>query len=121
MSETSCDRLLGVWNDINPKIVVIDSIQVMHCDGVDAAPGGVAQVRESAALLIRQAKQTNTILLLVGHVTKDGNLAGPRTLEHMIDTFIMLEGDGDSRYRTLRSGKNRFGAINELGCFCHDR
>ena len=117
MSETSCDRLLAVWNDINPKIVVIDSIQVMHCDGVDAAPGGVAQVRESAALLIRQAKQTNTILLLVGHVTKDGNLAGPRTLEHMIDTFIMLEGDGDSRYRTLRSGKNRFGAINELGVF----
>ena len=117
MSETSCDRLLGAWNDINPKVVVIDSIQVMHCDGLDAAPGGVAQVRESAALLIRQAKQTGTILLLVGHVTKDGNLAGPRTLEHMIDTFIMLEGDGDSRYRTLRSGKNRFGAINELGVF----
>ncbi len=117
MSETSCERLLAAWQDLKPKIVVIDSIQVMHCDDVDSAPGGVAQVRESAAALIRQAKQTGTILFLVGHVTKDGNLAGPRILEHMIDTFIMLEGEGDSRYRTLRSGKNRFGAINELGVF----
>jgi len=117
VSETSCERLLGTWNEMKPQVVVIDSIQVMHCEDVDSAPGGVAQVRESAAALIRQAKRMGTILILVGHVTKDGNLAGPRILEHMIDTFIMLEGDGDTRYRTLRSCKNRFGAINELGVF----
>ncbi|MCS5571722.1 MAG: DNA repair protein RadA, partial [Pseudomonadales bacterium] len=110
-------RLLAAWNELKPQVVVIDSIQVMHCEDVESAPGGVAQVRESAAALIRQAKQTGTILFLVGHVTKDGNLAGPRILEHIIDTFIMLEGDGDTRYRTLRSVKNRFGAINELGVF----
>ena len=117
MSETSCERLLTTWNDMKPDVVVIDSIQVMHCEDVESAPGGVAQVRESASALIRQAKQTGTVLFLVGHVTKDGTLAGPRILEHMIDTFIMLDGDGDSRFRTLRSGKNRFGAINELGVF----
>ena len=117
VSETSCEHLLGTWNEMKPQVVVIDSIQVMHCEDVDSAPGGVAQVRESAAALIRQAKRMGTILILVGHVTKDGNLAGPRILEHMIDTFIMLEGDGDTRYRTLRSCKNRFGAVNELGVF----
>jgi DNA repair protein RadA/Sms len=117
MSETSCERLLATWNDMKPDVVVVDSIQVMHTADVESAPGGVAQVRESAAQLIRQAKQTGTVLFMVGHVTKDGSLAGPRVLEHMIDTFIMLEGDGDSRFRTLRSGKNRFGAINELGVF----
>lgn len=117
MSETSCERLLATWDDMKPKVVVIDSIQVMHSADVESAPGGVAQVRESAALLIRQAKQTGTVLFLVGHVTKDGSLAGPRILEHMIDTFIMLDGDGDARFRTLRAGKNRFGAINELGVF----
>ncbi|MGB0692601.1 MAG: DNA repair protein RadA [Pseudomonadales bacterium] len=117
MAETSCERLLATWNDMKPDVVVADSIQVMHTADVESAPGGVAQVRESAAQLIRQAKQTNTVLFMVGHVTKDGSLAGPRVLEHMIDTFIMLEGDGDSRFRTLRSGKNRFGAINELGIF----
>ena len=89
----------------------------MQADHVDSAPGGVAQVRESAAALIRLAKQTDTVLILVGHVTKDGNLAGPRVLEHMIDCFVMLEGDPDSRYRTLRGNKNRFGAVNELGVF----
>jgi DNA repair protein RadA/Sms len=117
MSETSCERLAAVWNDMKPDIVVIDSIQVMHTSHVESSPGGVAQVRESAAQLIRQAKQTGTVLFIVGHVTKDGSLAGPRILEHMIDTFIMLDGDGDSRFRTLRSGKNRFGAVNELGVF----
>ena len=117
MAETSCERLLTVWNERKPAVVVVDSIQVMHTSAVDSSPGGVAQVRESAAQLIRQAKQTGTVLFLVGHVTKDGTLAGPRILEHMIDTFIMLDGDGDSRFRTLRSGKNRFGAVNELGVF----
>ncbi len=117
MSETSCERLIQTWNDTKPALVVVDSIQVMHTETNDASPGGVAQVRESAAALIRQAKQTGTILFLVGHVTKEGSLAGPRILEHMIDTFVMLDGDGDARFRTLRSAKNRFGAVNELGVF----
>ncbi|WP_430460389.1 DNA repair protein RadA [Thalassolituus sp. LLYu03] len=117
LSETSVDRLLQTLQQHQPKVVVIDSIQVMHVEGVESAPGSVSQVRESAAALTRFAKQTGTILLLVGHVTKDGTLAGPKVLEHMIDCSIMLEGDGDSRFRTLRGIKNRFGAINELGVF----
>ncbi|MFT7244921.1 MAG: DNA repair protein RadA/Sms [Candidatus Azotimanducaceae bacterium] len=117
MAQTSVDTILNVWDEMKPKLIVIDSIQVMHLEDVDSAPGGVTQVRESAAVLIQHAKKTNTILLLVGHVTKEGNLAGPRVLEHMIDCFIMLDGDQDARYRTLRSSKNRFGAVNELGIF----
>lgn len=117
MAQTSVDTILATWDEMKPKLIVIDSIQVMHLDDVDSAPGGVTQVRESAAVLVKQAKKTNTVLLLVGHVTKEGNLAGPRVLEHMIDCFIMLEGDQDARYRTLRSSKNRFGAVNELGIF----
>lgn len=116
-SQTSVEAILSVWDELKPKLMVIDSIQVMHLEDVDSAPGGVSQVRESASVLIQQAKKTNTVLLLVGHVTKEGNLAGPRVLEHMIDCFVMLEGDNDARYRTLRSSKNRFGAVNELGIF----
>src|SRR5699024_2902963 len=100
-----------------PKIMVIDSIQVMYLSALTSAPGSVAQVRESAAALTRFAKQTGTVLLLVGHVTKDGALAGPKVLAHMIDCSLMLEGTADSRFRTLRGLKNRFGAVNELGVF----
>jgi DNA repair protein RadA/Sms len=117
MAQTNVEAILATWDDMKPKLIVIDSIQVMYLDGLESAPGGVAQVRESASLLIQQAKRTDTILLLVGHVTKEGNLAGPRVLEHMIDCFVMLEGDNDGRYRTLRASKNRFGAVNELGIF----
>lgn len=117
LSETNVERLTQTLQQHKPKVVVIDSIQVMHVDGVESAPGSVSQVRESAAYLTRFAKQTNTVLFLVGHVTKDGSLAGPKVLEHMIDCSIMLEGSGDSRFRTLRGIKNRFGAINELGVF----
>lgn len=117
LSETSVERLINTLQQHQPKIVVIDSIQVMHVEGVESAPGSVSQVRESAAALTRYAKQTNTVLFFVGHVTKDGTLAGPKVLEHMIDCSIMLEGSGDSRFRTLRGIKNRFGAINELGVF----
>ncbi|MEX2488369.1 MAG: DNA repair protein RadA [Pseudomonadales bacterium] len=117
MAETSVEAISSTWDEMKPRLMVIDSIQVMHLDDVDSAPGGVAQVRECASYLIRQAKKSNTVLVLVGHVTKDGTLAGPRVLEHMIDTFVMLEGENDSRYRTLRSNKNRFGAVNELGLF----
>ena len=117
MAQTSVETITTYWRDYDPTLVVVDSIQVMQADHVDSAPGGVAHLRESAAALIRLAKQTDTVLILVGHVTKDGNLAGPRVLEHMIDCFVMLEGDPDSRYRTLRGNKNRFGAVNELGVF----
>ena len=117
LSETNVDRLIQLLQQHQPKVVVIDSIQVMHLEGIESAPGSVSQVRESAATLTRYAKQSGTILLMVGHVTKDGTLAGPKVLEHMIDCSIMLEGEGDSRFRTLRAIKNRFGAINELGVF----
>ncbi len=96
---------------------MVDSVQVVHTDEITSAPGSVSQVRECAAYLIRYAKQTGMVLLLVGHVTKDGSLAGPKVLEHMIDCSILLDGSDDARFRTLRGQKNRFGAVNELGIF----
>lgn len=117
LSETSVENICATAAQHNPKLLVVDSIQVVHVEDVPSAPGGVAQVRESAAQLIRFAKQSNTVLILVGHVTKDGTLAGPKVLEHMIDCSIMLEGSDDNRFRTLRGIKNRFGAVNELGIF----
>jgi DNA repair protein RadA/Sms len=117
LSETSVESLVAVAQKTKPKIMVVDSIQVMHMSDVASAPGSVSQVRESAAYLTRFAKQSDTVVILVGHVTKDGILAGPKVLEHMIDCSILLEGTHDSRFRTLRSSKNRFGAVNELGVF----
>ena len=117
LSETSAERLIQVAEQEQPRIMVVDSIQVMHMADIESAPGSVSQVRECAAFLTRFAKQTGTILFLVGHVTKEGSLAGPKVLEHMIDCSILLEGDSDSRFRTLRGIKNRFGAVNELGVF----
>ncbi|MEH6470153.1 MAG: DNA repair protein RadA [Halopseudomonas sp.] len=117
LSETSVEQLVQIASKHRPKVMVIDSIQVMHMADIQSAPGSVSQVRESAAYLTRFAKQTHTVLFLVGHVTKDGSLAGPKVLEHMIDCSLLLEGDHDSRFRTLRGQKNRFGAVNELGVF----
>jgi DNA repair protein RadA/Sms len=117
MAETDVDAILTSAESLKPKILVVDSIQVVHSETLTSAPGSVSQVRDCAAQLTRYAKQTGTILILVGHVTKDGSLAGPKVLEHMIDCSILLEGDHDSRYRTLRGQKNRFGAVNELGIF----
>lgn len=117
LSETSVETICATAQQVAPKVMVIDSIQVMHMEDITSAPGSVSQVRESAAYLTRFAKQTGTVLVLVGHVTKDGSLAGPKVLEHMIDCSILLEGDNDSRFRTLRGNKNRFGAVNELGVF----
>jgi DNA repair protein RadA/Sms len=116
LAETNITEITNTAQQHKPKLIVIDSIQVMHSADIPSAPGSVAQVRECAAYLIQYAKQTGTALFLVGHVTKDGNLAGPKVLEHMIDCFLMLDGD-DNRYRTLRGHKNRFGAVNELGIF----
>lgn len=116
-SETNIEAIIAMAQKIQPRVMVVDSIQVMHTSDLQSAPGGVSQVRECAAYLTRYAKQSNTIVFLVGHVTKDGSLAGPKVLEHMIDCSILLEGSSDSRYRTLRGQKNRFGAVNELGVF----
>ncbi len=117
MTETSIETILATASLQKPRVMVIDSIQVMHSDELPAAPGSVSQVRECAATITRFAKQSNTIVFLVGHVTKDGSLAGPKVLEHMIDCSVLLEGSADSRYRMLRGQKNRFGAANELGVF----
>jgi DNA repair protein RadA/Sms len=117
MSETSAESICAAAQKMQPKVMVVDSIQVVHMADVASAPGSVSQVRESAAFLTRFAKQTGTVLVLVGHVTKEGSLAGPKVLEHMIDCSILLEGSNDSRFRTLRGSKNRFGAVNELGVF----
>jgi DNA repair protein RadA/Sms len=117
LSETSVEAITTAAQKVAPRVMVVDSIQVVHMGDIQSAPGSVSQVRESAAYLTRFAKQTGTVLILVGHVTKDGSLAGPKVLEHMIDCSILLEGDNDSRFRTLRGSKNRFGAVNELGVF----
>ena len=117
LAETNVETICDLALTKKPKIMVIDSIQVMHVSDVQSAPGSVSQVRESAAYLTRFAKQNHIAMFIVGHVTKDGNLAGPKVLEHCIDSSMMLEGESDGRYRTLRSHKNRFGAVNELGVF----
>lgn len=117
LSETSIEQICLIASQEKPRLMVIDSIQVMHMADVQSSPGSVAQVRESAAYLTRFAKTQGVAIIMVGHVTKDGSLAGPKVLEHCIDCSIMLDGDSDSRFRTLRSHKNRFGAVNELGVF----
>lgn len=117
LAETSVERILSVAAKEKPQILVVDSIQTMYTDLLQSAPGSVGQVRESAAQLVRYAKQTGTALFLVGHVTKEGTLAGPRVLEHMVDTVLYFEGEQDSRFRVIRAVKNRFGAVNELGVF----
>ncbi len=117
LSETRVERILDHAKHEKPNVMVIDSIQTVYSDALQSAPGAVAQVRESAAQLVRFAKQTNTAIFLVGHVTKDGALAGPRVLEHMVDTVLYFEGDTGSQFRMIRAIKNRFGAVNELGVF----
>lgn len=117
LTETRVERILELAKKHQPQVMVIDSIQTIYTEMLQSAPGAVAQVRESAAQLVRYAKQTNTALFLVGHVTKEGTLAGPRVLEHMVDTVLYFEGDSGERYRMIRAIKNRFGAVNELGLF----
>ncbi len=117
LAETSVERILELARGESPQVMVIDSIQTLFTGVLQSAPGSVAQVRESAAQLVRFAKQTGTALFLVGHVTKEGTLAGPRVLEHMVDTVLYFEGDAGGRYRVIRAIKNRYGAVNELGVF----
>lgn len=117
LAETQVEAILAHAKIEQPNIMVIDSVQTMYTDIISSAPGGVSQVRESAAQLVRYAKATNTAVFLVGHVTKEGSLAGPRVLEHMVDCVLYFEGQSDSRFRVVRAIKNRFGAVNELGVF----
>ena len=117
LADTQVESIIAQIQKEHPRIVVIDSIQTMHTETISSAPGGVSQVRESAALLVRFAKMTQTAVFLVGHVTKEGALAGPRVLEHMVDSVLYFEGQSDSRFRVIRAIKNRFGAVNELGVF----
>ncbi len=117
LSDNCIESLLSVAQKQRPQVLVVDSIQTLYTEQLQSAPGSVAQVRETAARLVRFAKQTNTIVILVGHVTKEGNLAGPRVLEHMVDTVLYFEGDRSSSFRLVRAIKNRFGAVNEIGVF----
>jgi DNA repair protein RadA/Sms len=117
LSETYLEKILKTAKSLNPKVIVIDSIQTLVSDTSTSAPGSVTQVRDCAAQLTQYAKQTNTIMLMIGHVTKGGALAGPRILEHMVDTVLYFEGDAGGRYRIIRAVKNRFGAVNEISVF----
>ena len=117
LSETSVEHICSIADQEKPQIMVIDSIQVMHLSDIQSSPGSVSQVRECASFLTRYAKTRQVAIIMVGHVTKDGTLAGPKVLEHAIDASLLLAGESDSRYRTLRSQKNRFGAVNERGVF----
>lgn len=116
-AEIDLDRILAALDRERPRVAVIDSIQTMYSSQLGSAPGSVSQVRECAAALTRWSKQSRTSLVLVGHVTKEGTLAGPRVLEHMVDTVLYFEGDSHSSFRLVRAFKNRFGAIHELGVF----
>lgn len=116
-AEIQLEKILNTLAEHKPQVVVIDSIQTLYSDALTSAPGSVAQVRECAAQLTRVAKTMNITMILVGHVTKEGALAGPRVLEHIVDTVLYFEGDTHSSFRLVRAIKNRFGAVNELGVF----
>ena len=117
LAETSVEQILGHAEQEKPRLMIVDSIQTVYTENLSSAPGSVSQIRESAAALVRWAKERQCCIVLVGHVTKEGALAGPRVLEHMVDTVLYFESDAGSRYRVVRAVKNRFGAVNELGMF----
>lgn len=117
VSNPSTVKIAEYIDEYKPQIIIIDSIQMVYRPDINSAPGSVTQVRESASDLIFLAKKTNAVLLMVGHITKDGSLAGPKTLEHLVDTFLYLEGEQFHTHRILRAVKNRFGATNEIGVF----
>ncbi len=117
LAETCVERVLAAVEQESPRVMVVDSIQTLYTELLPSAPGSVSQVRETAAQLVRYAKHADTAIFLVGHVTKDGALAGPRVLEHMVDTVLYFEGEAGGPFRLVRAIKNRFGAVNELGVF----
>ena len=116
-ADTDLGSILGTIESLKPSLLIVDSVQTIGSADVDGVPGGVTQVREVATAIIARAKALNLATVLVGHVTKDGSVAGPRVLEHLVDTVLNFEGDASSRLRLLRATKNRFGAIDEIGCF----
>ena len=117
LTETSIEKIIAQAAVHRPRVMVIDSVQTVYSEALPSAPGGVSQVRESTAQLVRFAKQSGIALFLIGHVTKEAAIAGPRILEHMVDTVLYFENQNDSRFRIIRAIKNRFGAVNELGVF----
>lgn len=117
LQETNTQNIFQQINEIQPQLVIIDSIQTLYTNYVDSSPGSVSQVRECAAELLRFAKETNTPVFMIGHITKEGSLAGPKVLEHMVDTVLQFEGDRNHIYRLLRATKNRFGNTNEMGIY----
>jgi len=117
IAETQVEQIVGAASGLEARVLIVDSIQTMYSERIEAAPGAVSQLRECTADLVRFAKSSGTAVLLVGHVTKEGQIAGPRVLEHMVDTVLYFESDTGSRFRVLRSVKNRFGAANEIGVF----
>jgi len=117
LTETNTQQIFSAIEETHPEVVVIDSIQTLYTNSIDALPGSVSQIRESAAELIKFAKETNTPVILIGHITKEGVIAGPKILEHMVDVVLQFEGDRNYLYRILRAQKNRFGATSELGIY----
>lgn len=117
LTETNTQKIFSSIKEIQPEFVVIDSIQTLHTDYIDATPGSISQIRETSAELIKFAKETATPVVLIGHITKDGHIAGPKILEHMVDVVLQFEGDRNHAYRILRAQKNRFGSTAELGIY----
>ena len=117
LTETKTQNIFRQIQEIEPEIVIIDSIQTLHTEYIEASPGSISQIRETTAELIKFAKETNVPVILIGHITKDGTIAGPKILEHMVDTVLQFEGDRNHVYRILRSLKNRFGSTSELGIY----
>ena len=117
LTETNTQNIFRAIEDINPEVVVIDSIQTLYTEYIDASPGSISQIRETTAELIKFAKETATPVLLIGHITKDGNIAGPKVLEHMVDVVLQFEGDRNHAYRIVRAQKNRFGSTAEIGIY----
>ena len=117
LTETKTQNIFKQVAELNPDVVVIDSIQTLHTDYIESSPGSISQIRETTTELIKFAKETHTPVILIGHITKDGTIAGPKILEHMVDTVLQFEGDRNHVYRILRSQKNRFGSTNELGIY----
>ncbi len=117
LTETKTQNIFKQIEAIEPEIVIIDSIQTLHTDYIESTPGSISQIRETTAELIKFAKETNIPVILIGHITKDGTIAGPKILEHMVDTVLQFEGDRNHVYRILRSHKNRFGSTSEIGIY----
>ena len=117
LTETNTQNIFQSIEEVEPNVLVIDSIQTLHTNSIDASPGSISQIRETTAELIKYAKETATPVLLIGHINKEGQIAGPKILEHMVDVVLQFEGDRNHAYRILRSQKNRFGSTAELGIF----